>query len=51
MKLYTQMYDNSEEFRTIMQSLQFDEKANNPNISGKNNYTKALLAYTKNITQ
>lgn len=51
MKLYTQMYDNSEEFRTIMQSLQFDEKANNPNMSGKNNYTKALLAYTKNITQ
>jgi len=52
MKLYTQMYDNSEEFRTIMQNLQFDEKANNPNMPGqKNNYTKALLAYTKNITQ
>jgi len=50
MKLYTQMYDNSDEFRTIMQNLQFDEKANSP-VFGKNSYTKALLAYTKNITQ
>lgn len=47
-KIYKEFYENSPQFRRIMQSRNFDANANNP-VLGKNAYAKALLAYTKDI--
>ncbi|MEN8835776.1 MAG: hypothetical protein ABF265_07100 [Polaribacter sp.] len=50
MKLYTQMFKNSSEFRQIMEDSGYDVKAKNKFSNGASGFAKALLTYTKQIS-